>query len=397
VASLAVPGHAELCVIDLVAEDGAIRGAALAAVDPEVGRALEQVRREHPVDPAGEHPVAQALRASRPLLVDGMDDEQYELFANGPEHLALMRRLRYTSALVVPLTARGHTFGVISLLYLSAGRHFNQDDLESLVEVARRGALALDNARLYSREHRIAETLQRALLPARLPELPGVALAARYEPGEGDIGGDWYDVVALDDGRIGCVVGDVVGRGIDAAATMGQLRGAVRVYAAERRSAAEVLGAVDQFARSLDVGFMTTLVYLIVDPELETIEVANAGHPPPLLLAPGADPRYLGTGRSLPIGIGEAAGRRGAIESFPRGSTLLLYTDGLIERRGETLDEGLRKLASVALAAPGEVDRLVDAVVDGLRRGAGEDDLAVLAIRIAAQWGPEASPSSRST
>jgi PAS domain S-box-containing protein len=381
IAALAVPAHAELCVIDLIDDDGALQGAAMASVDPQVGEALTQIRDGYPLDPASRHPVAKALRTGRPLLVDAMDDDSYEQFASGPEHLALMRRLRYRSALVVPLTARGRTFGVISLLYLSAGLRYTEDDLQILVDVARRSALALDNARLYAREHRIAVTLQRSLLPGRLPELPGLTLAARYEPGDGDVGGDWYDVVALPDGRVGCVVGDIVGRGIDAASAMGQLRSAVRVYAAERRSAGEVLSAVDLLARSLGVGFMATLVYLIVDAAGETVELASAGHPPPLLLTPDRGARYLSSGRSAPLGVGDAERRLGATEPFPSGSTLVLYTDGLIERRGEPLDAGLHNLATIATAAPAEPERLVDTIVGTLRDGVGEDDVAVLAIR----------------
>ncbi|MHB8659062.1 MAG: ATP-binding SpoIIE family protein phosphatase [Solirubrobacteraceae bacterium] len=381
IASLAVPARAELCVIDLLSDTGAIIGVASAAVDPAFAGALEKIRQSYPLDPEGEHPVARVLRSGQAVRLEQMTDETYRRIAHDPEHLALMRGLRYHAALVAPLTARGRTFGAISLLAIDPARRYAAEDLAVLLDVARRAALALDNARLYAREHRIAETLQRSLLPARLPQVPGLRFAARYEPGEGDVGGDWYDVIPLPDGRIGCVVGDIVGRGIDAASVMGQLRNAVRVYALERSSAAEVVKAVDGLAESLGDGRMATLLYTVIDRAGEVIEICSAGHPPALLIDPDGGVRYLASGRSTPVGIGDADRHIGASEPFPDGSALIMYTDGLIERRGETLDCGLARLARAAGEGPADPSRLIAEVLARLGSDERPDDVAVLAIR----------------
>jgi PAS domain S-box-containing protein len=381
IATLAVPDRAELCVIDLLASDGEIEGVAVASVDPRIGAALERIRREYPVRADGDHPVARVIRTGRSEVLEELTDETYQRIAQGPAHLDLMRKLHYHSALVAPLVARGRTLGAISLLYLDAGRRYTGDDLELLEEVARRAALALDNARLYEREHRIAETLQRSLLPERLPSVAGLELAARYEPGQGDVGGDWYDVVALPDGRIACVVGDVVGRGIEAAATMGQLRNAVRVYALERADPSEVVNRVDSLVDTLGVSEMATLAYVLIDPDGGRIEIASAGHPPPLVLEADGTTRYLESGRSGPLGVSLQGTHRSASEAFAPGALLLLYTDGLVERRGEVIDEGLERLAAAARSAPRALDALADHVVAELLPGPRDDDVALLAIR----------------
>jgi PAS domain S-box-containing protein len=385
IASLAVPAHAELCIIDVLTDDNRIDGVAFAAADPGVRRAVQEVRRRYPLDPRGPHPVARVLRTGAAELLEEMTDATYPAIAASDEHLELMRRLRYRSAAIAPMIGRGRTHGVISLLSLQRERRYSSDDLAVLQDVSRRAALALDNARLYARERHIAETLQRSLLPAVLPDLPGVTLVAHYEPAQGDIGGDWYDVIALPDGRVACVVGDIVGRGIGAAAVMGQLRNAVRAYVLERESAAEVVDAVDRLTGSLGVGQMATLAYLIFDPARGEVEVCCAGHPPPLRLQPGAGGAYVMSGRSAPLGVGRALSRRAEIEPFPAGSQMLMYTDGLIERRGSTIDDGLDRLRHVADAAAaasgGDIAELARRVLGDLRPDSKGDDVALLAVR----------------
>ncbi len=401
IASLAVPARAELCVIDMLTEDETIAGVAFAAIDPEVAQAVKDIRQRYPVDPRGAHPVARVLRTGSAEVLEEMTDATYRRVAQSEEHLALMRRLHYHSALVAPLTARGRRYGVISLLYLDPARRYSPDDLQILQDVARRAALALDNARLYAREHQIAETLQRSLLPWRLPDVPGVTLAAHYEPGDGDVGGDWYDVIPLPDGRLGCVVGDIVGRGINAAAAMGQLRNAVRVYALERQSADDVVSAVDGLSQSLEIGTMATLTYLILDRAHDSIEICSAGHPPPLVIAPDGSTSYLMSGRSPPVGIGHAHAHVAATEPFPAGSLLLIYTDGLIERRGSTIDEGLARLeAATTAAAPGrDPAAIARDVLSALRPQAKTDDVALLVIRADAvgEAGSTRKPHPRNT
>jgi PAS domain S-box-containing protein len=236
---------------------------------------------------------------------------------------------------------------------------------------------------VYQREHKIAETLQRSLLPERLPQIEGVELAARYLPGArgAAIGGDWYDVLERPDGRVALVVGDVVGHGLRAAATMGQLRNAFRAYGLVESSPSEVVARINRLVMSGVEDVMATVLYLVLDRETGELSFSAAGHPPPLVLAPDG-PRFLEGGRSVPIGASDPAVFREASAVLPPGSSLLLYTDGLVERRDEPLDQRLDKLASVAGDAEGDLNGLCERVIDAvLGDGDPGDDVALLAVR----------------
>jgi anti-anti-sigma factor len=234
------------------------------------------------------------------------------------------------------------------------------------------------------REHRIAETLQRSLLPERLPDIPGVAFASRYLPGGAGlkIGGDWYDVFPLARGRIAVTVGDVVGRGLGAAAAMGQLRTAVRAYALETASPAGVLDHTSRLVGEIEAAQMATLLFAVLDPESGTLTYASAGHPPPLLLGPDGQACYLEDGRSPPLGLVTGA-RLDAVTTIEPGSTLILYTDGLVERRGLPLDESLEMLRHDVEGHLGDLDSLCDErVLRDPRPESPDDDVAVLMVRL---------------
>jgi PAS domain S-box-containing protein len=244
---------------------------------------------------------------------------------------------------------------------------------------------------VYEREHTIAETLQRSLLPERLPEIEGLGLAARYLPaGAGAaIGGDWYDVLERPDGRVALVVGDVVGHGLRAATTMGQLRNAFRAYGLVEASPAEVVARINRLVMSGVDEVMATVLYVVLDRETGDVAFSAAGHPPPLLLA-GDGPRFLEGGRSVPIGATDSAVFREARAVMPPGSTLLLYTDGLIERRDVPLSDSLEALAQEAGEGDQDLEVLCDRVVRavlGERKPA--DDVALLAVR------PARAPAER--
>jgi PAS domain S-box-containing protein len=236
---------------------------------------------------------------------------------------------------------------------------------------------------VYQREHKIAETLQRSLLPERLPQIEGIQLAARYLPGArgAAIGGDWYDVLERPDGRVALVVGDVVGHGLRAAATMGQLRNAFRAYGLVESSPAEVVARINRLVMTGVEDAMATVVYVVLDRETGEVSFSAAGHPPPLVLAPDG-PYFLEGGRSVPIGASDPAVFREATAVIPPGSSLLLYTDGLVERRDVGLEERLGQLAEVAGAAGDDLDVLCDRVLE-LVLGEGDpgDDVALLAVR----------------
>jgi PAS domain S-box-containing protein len=236
---------------------------------------------------------------------------------------------------------------------------------------------------VYEREHRIAETLQRSLLPERLPKVEGLDLAARYIPaGTGEaVGGDWYDVLERPDGRVALVVGDVVGHGVRAAATMGQLRNAFRAYGLVEASPAEVMARINRLVRSGVEEAMATVLYLVLDRETGAATFASAGHPPPLLLGPGGS-RFLEGGRSVPVGAADPAAFREATGVLPAGSTLVLYTDGLVERRDEPLARRLDALAAAAASSDRELERLCDRILSGVLGDQQPlDDVALLAVR----------------
>lgn len=244
-------------------------------------------------------------------------------------------------------------------------------------------------ARLYEHEHRLVESLQRSVLLEDLPVLPGTSLAARYLPGEGvvRVGGDWYDALSLPGGRLGLAIGDVAGHGIESAALMTQLRNTLRAYALEHMSPAAVLDRLDNLLRHLEPGAMATTIYLVYDPADRSLRFSAAGHPYPMVVSDGKDPEFLRAGRSVLLGTGIPGGREEATVMLPPGSTLVLYTDGLIERRNQrSLDQGFAMLAASMRPGLTDPDEACEAILDALL---GEeppsDDVAVLVMRTSDQ------------
>lgn len=242
-------------------------------------------------------------------------------------------------------------------------------------------------ARVYEHEHRLVETLQRSVLLQEMPRLPGVRLAARYIPGEGDIqvGGDWYDAIPLPDGRVGVAIGDVAGHGIGSAALMSQLRNAQRAYALEHASPATVVHRLDTLLYHLEPQRMATMIYLCFDPEANSLTFTAAGHPYPLLVLPGEAPRFLRGGRTLPLGSREPEGRPTQTVSLPPGSTIVLYTDGLIERRGRSLEDGFSRLADALTPCHGSPEACCEVIVSSLLGSdQPDDDVALMVMQTTA-------------
>jgi PAS domain S-box-containing protein len=264
------------------------------------------------------------------------------------------------------------------------------DDAERslLYDAADRAALAIRQAQLHEEDHRIAVELQRGLLPKRLPEVPGVELAAHYEAAgaAAEVGGDWYDAFALPGGRLGIVIGDVTGNGIPAASAMGQLRSVTRAYAVAddgARSPSEVFSRINRYQLALDGDqVMFTLIYAILDPRSETFTWANAGHLPPLIREPSGSVRFVETG-SPPIGVGEVE-YESMTETLGPGSSLVLVTDGLVERRGESLDAGFARLAQAIREGPAEPRALCEHMLGRLLPAGDQlhDDVTAVFARI---------------
>jgi len=234
------------------------------------------------------------------------------------------------------------------------------------------------------RDRRIAEALQHALLPDRLPAPAGAVLAARYLPAarEADVGGDFYDALELADGRLALAIGDVAGKGLTAAAVVGRVRAAWRAYALEDPDPATVLGRLDVFLSVESGGAqMTTMLYALADLRAGTVTWASAGHLPPLLIGADGDPRFLTVLVGAPLGVVASAARRVGHAPAGPGDALLLYTDGLVERRQESIDEGLERLRGVLAGAPAGAEAVLDRALGALPRRLG-DDAAALAVHI---------------
>jgi serine phosphatase RsbU (regulator of sigma subunit) len=325
--------------------------------------------------------ITDALRRGGPAVVQ----TPAEMAERYPDAAASYAGTGVRSALAVPALLNGVAVGVLAFGFqqehaVDAGRIAYAESLAALF------AQALDRARLYEREHEAAHQLQTALLPVLAESLPGVTAAGAYQPSEAthDVGGDWYDVFALAGGRIAFAVGDVVGHDLKAAVTMGRLQTTVRTAARTHDSPADVLGALDRAAADIAGAFCTSLGYGDYDPRARRLRYACAGHLPPLLIT-AAGVRFLQDGRGTPLGVKSRRGRSHATVPVPPGAMLVWYTDGLIERRAESLDIGLKRLAEAAgqARATGTAAGLRDHLIATL---AGDrplaDDVAVLCLHL---------------
>ena len=306
----------------------------------------------------------------------------------------------WRSWLAAPLVERdGRRLGLIAL---SDPREdvFTEQHETILAQLAAMAAVRIENARLFDRAQEVSQTLQRSLMPARLPDVEHVAMSARYFPGTSDmdVGGDWYDVLVLPDracsqgeavggegapgGRMLLAVGDVMGHGVQAASTMGQLRNALRAYAWQGMGPAKALEQLNQLMTGLGERHFSTVLCLELHTQSGQLVYATAGHPPPVLLRRGGEAEYLGGGRAAPIGVMPDTRYVESRRRLAPGDTLLLYTDGLIESRSSTLDEGLARLREAMASAPCDLDALIEHVLGTVPHEPRDDDLAILALRV---------------
>jgi serine phosphatase RsbU (regulator of sigma subunit) len=390
-ARLVVPQLADWTAIHLLSEDGELRDIAYRHREglPDIMQRYAQVQLS---GMTSESPVSRVLTDGAPLLVKRLDRSVVEAATSSSELPAIVERLGICSLMVVPLVARRRVLGTMALVSGSSGRVFEDADLEVAADLGRRAGLALDNARLYEREHRAAEVLQRSLLPD-VPPLDGVEVAVRYIPGsrQAEVGGDFYELLDLPDGAIGVAVGDVVGHDLAAAAAMGHLRGLLRACAWDTAAddggdPGRVLERVDRLVQGLHVAPLATVFYGRLDRPATPgthwrLTHASAGHPAPLLRNPDGTVTLLEEAGGLILGIGEGVTRTSARVAMPSGSLLLAYTDGLVERRGRDIDEGLRWVQEVTASTEADPELLVQVLTDAVGRDL-EDDLAVLAIRL---------------
>jgi anti-sigma regulatory factor (Ser/Thr protein kinase)/putative methionine-R-sulfoxide reductase with GAF domain len=293
----------------------------------------------------------------------------------------ILREKGIHSLLGVPLVAQGQTLGVLHVGTL-VPRDFTSEDTALLQMVGDRVALAV-NAGLYERERAVARMLQASLLPETLPNPPGLRLAARYRPARGgEVGGDWYDAFMLLDGSIAVAIGDVVGHGLGAAAAMGRLKNALRAYAVELDSPSQVLDRLDRLLQGFHPGEMATVIYGVIDPVALTLRYASAAHLPPIVRDGKGTTKMAEMEVGPPLGAVQTAAFPDQVQELRPGSTLIMYTDGLIERRGESLDVGLRRLRE-ACRAELSAEELCDHVLEELiQDGETADDVAVVAVEV---------------
>lgn len=383
-----VPSLADWCVADLLEDDGRLER--VAVVHRDADQSLENlVGPLPPLTRAIAGPWARVLRGAGPLLrsSDGMPTEQEASDQLHRLNTELLARWGGESMVVTPLRARRRVLGSLTLVRAPGRPLFDEADLALVEDLAHRIALAVDNARLYGETQAVAERLQRSLLPD-LPVVNGLRITARYAPASATarVGGDWYDSFVLPDGDTTLIIGDVAGHDLRAAVTMSQMRNMLRGIACDRQEPpGMILRRLDIAIQALYGHRTATCVYaLLKGPEGGPYQLdwARAGHLPPLLATAAGETTYLDSAHGMLLGIDPFADRVSASEPLPAGSTLLLYTDGLIERRGESLGRSMTRLRQhVAALIDQDLDVMCDELLANLAAESG-DDVALLALRL---------------
>ncbi|MEU9719624.1 SpoIIE family protein phosphatase [Streptomyces sp. NPDC047976] len=398
-AETAVPRLADFVTVDV--PESVLRGEESGDPTGELHRTVVHgIRDDCPFYPVGERLVLRPTTPHMRSLATGQPVLEPELkaafgwIAQDPEHAELLLAHNIHSLITVPLLARGVVLGVACFYRSRNPAPYGDDDRSLAQELAARASLCIDNARRYTREHTLALSLQRSLLPHGLPEQSAVEVAHRYLPAESGVGGDWFDVIPLSGTRVALLVGDVVGHGLHAAATMGRLRTAARNFAELELAPDELLTHLDNLMVRLDreeggddpaagstaiVG--ATCLYAVYDPTTQRCTMARAGHPPPALLLPDGTVTFPDLPAGPPLGLGGLPFESAEIR-LPENSRLVLYTDGLIEDRHRDIDLALEELHRTLAADPGRSpEDTCQAIVDALAPEHPADDIALLVAR----------------
>lgn len=388
-AALTVPRLADWAVVDLLTERDEVRRTLV--MQHKDGILIQRDDLQGPMPPVPEEspmPLSRALRGAASTLAgpatyqgppdSGIAVEQQRLFTETGMH----------SAVIAPIRGLRDVLGALTLGRAQRHDAFTAADLPLLEDLTRRAGLALDNARLYQRQRKVAETMQRHLLP-QLPTLPGLEMTARYVPAPdaSSVGGDWYDAFALASPAHALAIGDVVGHDLDAAAGMAQVRNMLRAFAWSHCEAAPstVVTRLDEAVMHIAEVPMATMILArltLGDDALWRLRWTNAGHPPPLLVTHDGQARYLDEAHGILLGTGVTKPRPDAVTVLPPGATLLLYTDGLVESPRHSLDHGLNRLRRHAASlAHRPLDSFCDSLLDQVRPNDNDDDVAVIALR----------------
>ncbi|MFD0003247.1 SpoIIE family protein phosphatase [Streptomyces sp. NPDC127178] len=413
-AELAVPRFADFATVDLYE-------AVLGGGQPEAATRLRRtassgIRKDAPLYPVGEQlrfvdssPQARALKDGHAVIAPRLD-EAPGWRAQDLERSAQVVEFGIHSLIAVPLRAGSLVLGVVSFWRSQKGEPFDADEVALAEELVARAAVSIDNARRYTREHSMAVTLQRSLLPRRLPEQNALDIAYRYLPAQAGVGGDWFDVLPLSGARVALVVGDVVGHGLHAAATMGRLRTAVHNFSALDLPPDELLALLDELVARIDQDEAqegdsapvtgATCLYAVYDPVTQRCTMARAGHPPPALIQPDGSVGFPDVPAGPPLGLGGLPFETAELE-LAQDSRLVLYTDGLVEDRERDIDEGLELLRDALSQAGPSPEETCQAVLEARRPTRAGDDIALivagtraLGADLVAEWEVPSDPAA---
>jgi len=385
VTQLVVPSLADCCLVFLPAPDGKLRVSALTHADPARTRKLAALR-EHPVPTAGPLMSQRAYTTGTTQLVRDVAAELPSWATVDPDATEIVASAHPRSALATPLLVGQRTLGVMVMYRGHVRPRFADSDVEVVEEIARRLAVGLANADTFAREHAIAETLQRSILPGTLPRIRGLDLAVRYLPATqgANVGGDWYDAFPLDGGGIALVTGDVAGHSIGSASVMGQVRSMLRAYAIDNPDPGRVLRRTNTALARLLPDTLASVVYAVLDLDTGDLTYANAGHPPPILVTGTGQAEYLDDTAGIMLGACAETTFTTGVRHLSPGTGLLCYTDGLIEDRHRDLTKGLHLLAeTLRLSAPFSAEQMCATVQASLLGAAHRaDDVCLLAAQL---------------
>jgi serine phosphatase RsbU (regulator of sigma subunit) len=389
VGRMSLPFLADLCLVDVAEERGVRRLWALAA-DPAMEPLVAELGKRYTPERFAGHPASGVLRGEPSVVAVDMPDDILDAISSDEQHLEMFKELNYASHMCVPLKARGRVLGALTLVSAGSGRRFGQSDLALAEEFGRRAALAIDNARLYSERDHVARALQSSLLPPSLPEIPGAGVTARYQAaGEGnEVGGDFYHVFQVDEHAWWFAIGDVSGKGPEAAAIAGLARHTLRALALEERSPQRLLTTLHETLMIGDsTGEFCTVCCALLQPNPNgaRLSIACGGHPPPIIRrADGAIELASASGPLLGMPV-ELAFVEQSLDLAP-GDLFVLYTDGVTEAHYRNRPMfGPERLVEVIEHAPDEVDAVADAILAAVTSyGPAEprDDVAVVVGRI---------------
>jgi serine phosphatase RsbU (regulator of sigma subunit)/anti-sigma regulatory factor (Ser/Thr protein kinase) len=392
VAQMAVESFADLCLFDLVDEQSdRLYVTAGAHRDPSMDKVLKNVGSSLLYDTAlGVHPAVRVTETGVPFFVAVFDDEAIRAHAASIEHAQFMRRMGYRSKIVVPVVAQSHIFGALTFVRTSSAEAFDEQDVRAAQELGRRAGLAVANAKQYHREQHVAATLQRAFLSQDFPKRDGLIFHGVYRPGKGDVqlGGDWYDAFETGDGSIVITIGDVTGKGIEAARLMVQLRQSVRIAVTFSRDPGEILHIVNEALLFDRTDALATALVCTISPDTRTLRYASAGHPPAFLRWKHKELELLGRA-SPPLGVASGIVFEATDVLIEDEALLVLYTDGVTEvTRDPIAGEAMLRevvLNEAALQAANPARYIERAVVGGH----AQDDVAIMTVRFgetATQW-----------